>query len=435
MGKRRALRLGLVGIIGLSSLGIMAEAGAQQAYDLEGTVIGARTVAPGTSVTYRVTLASEPGLEADHVRLRLFGPNDGDCDGASVHEQTFAVAGGQLAYQTTSAPLASGSYQWTADWGNATNLDNELCGDPDGQFTVFSNAVAARVGTVASPDVVLGGQVWDVATLSNLSVGQGATVTFRLYGPDDATCSRTPAFATSEPANSTTIVSDPFTPGLPGHYRWVTSYYDGTDVVLQGSCNDPDEDVFVWDAPHLPPTTVPDPSRLRIEVEKTPEPASRPAPGGTFTFHIRVTNHSAVSVTLHDLDDSMHGDLDGVGTCATPQHIGVGASYHCSFEGPFIGDAGDQETNIVIARASRRGYADVGDRDEATIHLTAPVPTTTTVAPTTTTPVTVLGNQIARTGSEARLMTLWAILVLSVGAMFVVVAIDLHLRREARQVR
>lgn len=74
--------------------------------------------------------------------------------------------------------------------------------------------------------VTIGASVTDTATLSGATSDAGGTIDFRVYGPDDATCSGTAVF--SDLANAVSgngdYTSDAFTPSAVGTYKWVVSY-------------------------------------------------------------------------------------------------------------------------------------------------------------------------------------------------------------------
>ncbi len=131
--------------------------------------------------------------------------------------------------------------------------------------TIAAGATAAAINTVASPTVQLGqGTLTDTATVSGLVnpvTGAGAgTVTFVLYGPNDATCA-TPIFTSSnrplvlnEPATAGTATSSPpFTPTAPGTYQWIATYTgDANNLPVAGVCGDPLEQTVVTRARSLP---------------------------------------------------------------------------------------------------------------------------------------------------------------------------------------
>jgi hypothetical protein len=121
-----------------------------------------------------------------------------------------------------------------------------------GPRTTVSRAGPGTVATTASPDITLGsGALTDTATVSGVtSPVAGATIDFRLFGPDDATCAGTPVFTSTKPANAAgstvSATSDAFTPTQAGTYRWVASYSgDVNNLPASGACNDAGETTTV----------------------------------------------------------------------------------------------------------------------------------------------------------------------------------------------
>jgi hypothetical protein len=220
------------------------------------------------------------------------------------------------------------------------------------------------ISTEASPTVLLGGSVTDVAELQGATNPSG-TVTYRLYGPDDPTCSRAPAFTTVQSMSPLgRVSSNPVVPTASGTYRWIASYSgDVNNAPVAGDCNDPHEQVEVRPVP--PPAALP-----TISVQKDAVPSTRPAPGGPFTFRVRVTNTSSRVLTLVSLDDTVYGDLDGLGSCSVPQQLDPGHTYQCEFTGVFVGGSGDTETDVVEARAIDPEGRPARDSDDETITLT-----------------------------------------------------------------
>jgi hypothetical protein len=116
----------------------------------------------------------------------------------------------------------------------------------------ISRASSASVATTASPSIELGaGSLTDSATVSGLTSPQtGASVVFKLYGPDDATCAGTPVLTSTKPVgisgSTATATSDAFTPTATGTYRWVASYSgDANNEGKAGACNDANESTTV----------------------------------------------------------------------------------------------------------------------------------------------------------------------------------------------
>jgi uncharacterized repeat protein (TIGR01451 family) len=86
-----------------------------------------------------------------------------------------------------------------------------------------------------------------------------------------------------------------------------------------------------------------------MQVGKTAIPTELVEPGGTVTFTVQVTNTSAEAVTTIFLFDTIHGVLDGQGTCSMPQDLGARESFTCTFTAAISGSAGYSETDEVIA--------------------------------------------------------------------------------------
>ncbi len=112
-----------------------------------------------------------------------------------------------------------------------------------------------------------------------------------------------------------------------------------------------------------------------IVLTKTADPTEVAEPGGTVTFTVRITNISAVdSVTIITLTDSIHGDLDSLGTCHVPQDIPSGDYYECSFTATVSGNAGDSETDTVTAEGTDDDGNPATADDTATVTIAGPAP-------------------------------------------------------------
>jgi uncharacterized repeat protein (TIGR01451 family) len=89
----------------------------------------------------------------------------------------------------------------------------------------------------------------------------------------------------------------------------------------------------------------------------------RVSPGTTVTFTVGVRNTSAESVTLTGLVDSIHGDLDGGGTCVTGGAIALDATYACSFTARISTD----ETDVVTATVTDDEHGSASGSADATV--------------------------------------------------------------------
>lgn len=95
------------------------------------------------------------------------------------------------------------------------------------------------------------------------------------------------------------------------------------------------------------------PAALAVTVTVTPNRLNKAEPGGRFSYTVEVSDcdFGAAGCTLESLEDSVYGDLNGQGTCATGVDFGAPGdeTYTCTFSGDFFGDEGDQQTNTVTA--------------------------------------------------------------------------------------
>jgi cysteine-rich repeat protein len=125
----------------------------------------------------------------------------------------------------------------------------------------------------------------------------------------------------------------------------------------------------------------------RIDVTKTADPISVAAPGGPVTFTVRVDNSSTLdTVTIQTMTDSVHGNLNGQGSCTLPQAIPAGSFYQCAFSAVVSGEPGDAETNVVNVAGIDEGSDPVSGGDSATVIVTGVVVTKTALPATVVAP-------------------------------------------------
>jgi uncharacterized repeat protein (TIGR01451 family) len=161
-----------------------------------------------------------------------------------------------------------------------------------------------------------------------------------------------------------------------------------------------------------------------VTVVKTPDPTTRPAPGGDFTFNVAVTNTTFEPLTVTSLVDNVYGDLNGKGSCKIGAVIQPGASYTCSFTGTFTGKGGDSQTDTVTVTAVNSRGQTATATAQATVSLT---PVATPPSPVVVLPgqvvsvpgvVTRVGT-LARTGQNMGTATRLALAFLLVGFLMV----------------
>ena len=91
--------------------------------------------------------------------------------------------------------------------------------------------------TSASGDVRQGGSV-NAHTIVSGGYEPGGSITFSLFGPDDATCSAEPAFTAVVPlTDNGTATSPDFEPASVGDYVWLADYSgDGNNDAVRTDC-------------------------------------------------------------------------------------------------------------------------------------------------------------------------------------------------------
>lgn len=221
-------------------------------------------VSIGDELTDTATVTGRVSAGDATLDFRLYGPNDDDCSGDAIFEQLgvpFAATDDSITSDGFT-PTATGTYRWVVTYSGDDNNDGAVgeCGDP--LETVEVALGSPTIVTEASASVPVGvGQLSDAAVVNGRVAPQvGATVSFRLYGPGDTTCSAAPVFEDLDvayPVGGGTIRSGTYTPTVAGTYRWVASYSgDANNLPAVGECGDPAETVEVTAAPvtELPAT-------------------------------------------------------------------------------------------------------------------------------------------------------------------------------------
>jgi hypothetical protein len=181
------------------------------------------------------------------IKFALFGPGDANCARAPAFISAVPVSKNDTYASGSFTPTVVGTYRWIASYSGDPNNPpiSTVCNDPKEIVDVTAVAVVTLT-TRASHDVTLGRQVSDVATLAN-GVGPTGTITFRLFGPGNATCTGAAAFTSTKPVSGNgSYTSAPFTPSVGGTYRWIAAYSgDANNSPVSTVCNAPGQTVRV----------------------------------------------------------------------------------------------------------------------------------------------------------------------------------------------
>ncbi|MCA1684270.1 MAG: Ig-like domain-containing protein, partial [Actinobacteria bacterium] len=146
---------------------------------------------------------------------------------------------------------------------------------------------------VSSSTVALGESVSDTATLTGGSTPITGTVTFKLYGPNDATCTGPPVFTNTAGVSGGSVASAPFSPTAPGAYRFIATYSgDANNNPVAGVCNAANETVTVLPAGRYVPLT---PARILDTRDGTGGIVGPVGPGST--VNVQITGRGGVPAT------------------------------------------------------------------------------------------------------------------------------------------
>ncbi|MFZ0043596.1 MAG: choice-of-anchor A family protein, partial [Solirubrobacteraceae bacterium] len=188
---------------------------------------------------------------AGEMRFSLYGPDDRECTGDPVFTSTVTVSGNGPHNSDPVALSRVGVYRWRVSYsGDANNerVDKTRCGAHDENIEIVRAQPA--IATTASGAIALGATISDTATLSGGSNPRG-TIAFNVYGPDDASCTGTPADSSNVTVSGNgDYRSADFRPRRHGTYRWVARYGgDDNNHATATGCGDPGEDVAVSEPP------------------------------------------------------------------------------------------------------------------------------------------------------------------------------------------
>lgn len=214
------------------------------------------------------------------VTFNIYGPNNATCTGGAISTSSATLSAAGTATSAAFTPTQVGTYRFVAVYsGDANNASVTSACNAAAESVVVS-PLTPTLTTQASPAITLGGRIFDTATLAGGSSPTG-TITFKIYGPNDATC-------TGSAADTATVTvskgdgdypSALFSPSVAGTYRFVATYSgDANNNAVSTACSDAKEAVVVSPKPSggVKGNTTP------VKPSKPPVPA---VPQGTASLH------------------------------------------------------------------------------------------------------------------------------------------------------
>src|SRR3954471_6922911 len=210
-------------------------------------------VTVGSKLHDSATLAGGSNDISGTITFKLHGPNDATCANAPIFTTTKTVAGNATYVSADSQVInQAGTYRWIANYGGDAKNDATSNGCNESNEDVVVGPGSPTVTTNAGPTVQLGNNIHDTATLSGGSNPTGS-ITFNLYGPNDANCTGGVIFTDTVPVNGNGVYpSDEFKPTAAGTYRWIANYSgDANNNATSNACNAANENVNVSPEPKI----------------------------------------------------------------------------------------------------------------------------------------------------------------------------------------
>ncbi|HEX3737922.1 MAG TPA: hypothetical protein VHV53_10300, partial [Solirubrobacterales bacterium] len=217
--------------------------------------------------------------------------------------------------------LAAGECKATAEQPG----DADYNGAPDVPRAFEVAKATPTLSTAASADVALGaGSLSDTATLAGGQGTPGGSVTFKLYGPDDAGCSRSPAFTdTKTVAGNGSYDSADFEPTEAGVYRWTASYGgDSNNDQVSSACNAANESVTVSQTPDHIAYVANSSSGTVTPIDTATDTAGTAIAVGSAPVGIAISPDGATAYVADQNSDSVTPIDTATDTAGTPIAVG-----------------------------------------------------------------------------------------------------------------
>jgi uncharacterized repeat protein (TIGR01451 family) len=267
---------------------------------------GTVTVGSGQTISDTATL-SGGNNPTGTMTFVLYPSGDANCaQSTSPTVFTTPVSGNGQYSSTPYLPPHAGTYLWVADYsGDANNIaSGTACNSESATVAKASPTMSSH----ASAGGVIGTSITDTATLAGGANLNGARVTFTLWGPNNTTCTGTPAFTTQVTDSASNpnldaqgngpLTSASFTPTQPGTYVWVDSFSGSTgdnNPIPNTSCSDSNETVVITKATPAISTQAQATATIGVSISDTATLAGGLTPTGQITFTLYGPNDPTCS--------------------------------------------------------------------------------------------------------------------------------------------
>ena len=362
---------------------VNATGNGQQASDTDDAIVTFTDVLPSIAVTKSAdpTSMQEPGGNATFTIVVTNNATEaatlntltdsifGDLDGKGTCDVPRALAPNGGAYSCTFTASVTGTVaapHHNVVTATATDNDGNPASATDDTTIEFTDAKPEIIlAKQAQPETVseTGGSVTYLVFVDNKSVEPVTLTTLvddKFGNLDGAGTCKLPVVMPVGGSYSCTFTKTMSGPAGSTHTNVVTgTAYDGDQDEAKAS-----DDAVVTFTDNKPV----------IEMVKTASPTVVKEPGENVTFTFTVNNKTAEEVSLTSLMDSVFGDLNGQGSCVTPQAIAANGSYTCTVTKLISGNGGSAHTNVVTATATDDDRNETKAEDDAKVEISDVIP-------------------------------------------------------------
>jgi uncharacterized repeat protein (TIGR01451 family) len=322
------------------------------------TASAATTVGGSISDSVVLSGGSSP---SGSITVKVYGPDDATCSNAALFTDVITVNSGNGTYASPTHVInTAGTYRfWASYSGDANNTAVAGACNQANESVVVSKAAPA-VATTASAAVEVGGSISDSVVLSG-GFSPTGSITVKVYGPNDATCSNAALFTDVITVNSGngTYASPTHVINTAGTYRFWASYSgDNNNLAVAGACNQANESVVVRPASPAVATTASDGVEVGGSINDSVVLSGGVSPTGTITVKVYGPNDATCSGTAL-FTDVITVD-SGNGTYASPTHvINTAGTYRfwASYSGDnnntaVAGACNEANESVVVSKAT-----------------------------------------------------------------------------------
>src|SRR5437763_234658 len=240
----------------------------------------------GGSISDTATLSGSASATGT-ISFFVYGPDDATCGGGAVFNSTVDVNGDGTYNSGSFTPTVAGTYRFVALYSGDDNNKGTTtsCGDANESVVVAKQT--PTFNTQASAATTIGNGISDNATVSG-SFSATGTITFNLYGPNNASCGGAAIFTSTVTVNGDgTYTSASFTPTAPGTYRWTATYTgDGNNNGAASLCNAANESAVVSKATPALSTQASPATSVGTSISDKATISAGSVPTGTIVFNL-----------------------------------------------------------------------------------------------------------------------------------------------------